>query len=478
MAVASMTVNMPIGDDVSVSGEAAASGGGEARNYIGPQSRNSTELEPDHSMVDDKSDSFKGESVTEAGNTAVIIDNVSYCVACRCTENRDSALSKQIESIVSLNEHSRWQSGRSVVRDIQEECEGKLKSEEWGEDKIEAERLRQRRDLCTEEKFNTNSTRNLLQSLCRLKEYTVALRVMGVIAGPVQAQPQVSPTQWAQITDESDTESEGVKVSDLDKVREAFDALQEEYKQADYMCKYQESCLKYKEESIVKLKEQVSRLSLSQVDGTSDEPGATGPVQGSVRGAGTSTGDGWSPSRVRAMNSNTIMERTVLASLEPGVEVSRGHFVKLVSDSVGLECLEALGHAGNNSQWHITTRTAAQAKALAETGRTMIGSRKATLSLLKSPGFKIRIFWLPYYVSSDEVKVWLEAFGMVFKDIRHEKSIIKGITHVSTMTREVWVSEARDDICDVLPDVTYAWFGQYRHRVQLAVQGRAAKCHK
>ena len=78
------------------------------------------------------------------------------------------------------------------------------------------------------------------------------------------------------------------------------------------------------------------------------------PVQGSARGAGTSTGAGLDPNRVRTMN--TIMERTVLASLEPGVEVTRGHFVKLVNDSVGLECLEVLGHAGNNSQWHISIR--------------------------------------------------------------------------------------------------------------------------
>ena len=139
------------------------------------------------------------------------------------------------------------------------------------------------------------------------------------------------------------------------------------------------------------------------------------------------------------MNANTIMERTVLASLEPSEEITRGHFLSLLRDSVGLECLEALGHAANNSQWHITTKTAAQAKALAELGCTVIGKRNATLSLLKSPGFKIRIFWLPYYVSSDEVKAWLEGFGLV-EDIKHERSAIRRMTHVATMTKEVWVT--------------------------------------
>ena len=79
--------------------------------------------------------------------------------------------------------------------------------------------------------------------------------------------------------------------------------------------------MKFKDESIEKLKEQVSRLSLSQVDGTSDEPGATDPVQGSARGAGTSTGAELDPSRVRTMNANTIMERTVLAGVPGGAGV-------------------------------------------------------------------------------------------------------------------------------------------------------------
>ena len=103
--------------------------------------------------------------------------------------------------------------------------------------------------------------------------------------------------------------------------------------------------MKENKETINKLEEEVSRYRLSQLDGT------------------------------EAMNTNTIMEST---GLEPGKEIARGHFLSLLRDSVGLECLEALGHAGNNSQGHITTKTAAQAKVLAEIGRTVIGSRNAT----------------------------------------------------------------------------------------------------
>ena len=113
--------------------------------------------------------------------------------------------------------------------------------------------------------------------------------------------------------------------------------------------------MKENKETINKLEEEVSRYRLSQLDGT------------------------------EAMNANTIMERTVLASLEPGKEIARGHFLSLLRDSVGMECLEALGHAGNNSQGHITTKTAAQAKALAEIGRTVIGSRNATCLFFKIP---------------------------------------------------------------------------------------------
>ena len=46
---------------------------------------------------------------------------------------------------------------------------------------------------------------------------------------------------------------------------------------------------------IEELEEEVKKHKLSQLDGTRDEPGATGPVQGSARGAGTSKGAGSKP---------------------------------------------------------------------------------------------------------------------------------------------------------------------------------------
>ena len=54
----------------------------------------------------------------------------------------------------------------------------------------------------------------------------------------------------------------------------------------------------------------------------------------------------------------------------------------------------------------------------------------------------------------------------------------KGMEHVHTMTREVWVSRAPEAIRETLPDVTWATLGGVRHKVQLIMQGRGVRCHK
>ena len=47
----------------------------------------------------------------------------------------------------------------------------------------------------------------------------------------------------------------------------------------------------------------------------------------------------------------------------------------------------------------------------------------------------------------------MSSFGCEVREIKHEKSVIEGMRHVSTMTREVWVSKAANDIFYGLPDI-------------------------
>ena len=77
-------------------------------------------------------------------------------------------------------------------------------------------------------------------------------------------------------------------------------------------------------------------------------------------------------------------------------DVTRGHFHSVMSQSVGHENVEALGIARNNKIWQVTVRTAQSAKQLVDLGQIFVGNQRAELSNLKAPGFKVRIFWLPY----------------------------------------------------------------------------------
>ena len=67
---------------------------------------------------------------------------------------------------------------------------------------------------------------------------------------------------------------------------------------------------------------------------------------------------------------------------------------------------------------------------------------------------------------------------MTVSDDKGEKAQEKGMEHVHTMTREVWVSRAPEDNRETLPDVTWATLGGVRHKVQLIMQGRGVICHK
>ena len=137
--------------------------------------------------------------------------------------------------------------------------------------------------------------------------------------------------------------------------------------------------------------------------------------------------------------------------------------------------MEALGIAGNNRLWQVTVKSAALAKQLVDMQLIFVGRQRAELSYLKAPGFKVRIFWLPFYVSSDEVKQWLEGSECKMK---HERSAVEGLKHVATMNREVWITKAPGNINEKLPDTAWVQIGSFRHRVQVVVQGRPARCHK
>ena len=225
------------------------------------------------------------------------------------------------------------------------------------------------------------------------------------------------------------------------------------------------------EKIINDLVQRAGDVTLDERRGEVPGQGPPSVVQAPVQGA-------WSVSRTSAMKANNIMERTVVAKVPVGDGISRGNFLPALGDVIGLKNLVALGIAGSNREWHITTSDVTHAHSLVDCGSIQVGRESASLSFLRAPAFKIRIFWLPYYVDNQLVIDWLESFGMTVREARHEKSVIKGIEHVSTMVREFYVTKYGVDVKEELPDVGYVKLGEFRHRIMVAVQGRAVKCHR
>ena len=92
---------------------------------------------------------------------------------------------------------------------------------------------------------------------------------------------------------------------------------------------------------------------------------------------------------------------------------------------------------------------------------------------------KVRIFWLPMYVTSAALGHWLMAnysrYGLEIENITMEKSGIPELGHAFTMTRHV-MCKGPEGIKSLLPEIVWASIGTGRHRIMFGVQGKAVKC--
>ena len=101
-----------------------------------------------------------------------------------------------------------------------------------------------------------------------------------------------------------------------------------------------------------------------------------------------------------------------------------------------------------------TTNDVTNAGCLFDCGGIQVGKETDSLSFLRASAFKVRIFWLPYYVDNELVIDWPESFRMKVREARHEKSVIKGMEHVSIKVREFYVIKYGLNVKEELPDVS------------------------
>ena len=242
------------------------------------------------------------------------------------------------------------------------------------------------------------------------------------------------------------------KVEDNEKM-EAFRDMMDSRK-ADTLVEREKRIVELEKKLEDTCKVRNSLFDVPQVDGTSEAPG--------------SDFKGWG-----ALKGNQIMRRTVVVKLESGEGVARATFLDQLDSKLGLGNLKALGTAGNNKEWHITLKSIEHAESLVSSGPTIQG-KSAKLEILSPSTFRVRLFWLPFHVDNEDVKVWFATMGIKVKEIRMEKSALSRIKHVATLTREIICSGVHaEGARDRLPDV-----GTRRFRVLVTVQGRPAKCHK
>ena len=127
----------------------------------------------------------------------------------------------------------------------------------------------------------------------------------------------------------------------------------------------------------------------------------------------------------------------------------------------------AIGTVGNNRTWHITFNKARKAEAFVNAGQVVIDGKVGKVSILRPPAFKVRIFWLPMYVSNAALGHWLMAnygkYGLEIENINMEKSGIPELGHAFTMTRHVMCKEP-EGIKSLLPEIVWASIGTGRQK--------------
>ena len=171
------------------------------------------------------------------------------------------------------------------------------------------------------------------------------------------------------------------------------------------------------------------------------------------------------------------MAKTVVVSFD--MPVNRGQFVPVLQARDCIRKVVAIGTVGNNKTWHITFTKARKAEAFVRAGQVVIEGRVGKVSILRPPAFKVRIFWLPMYVTNAALGHWLMAnygkYGLEIENINMEKSGIPELGHAFTIKRHV-MSKGPEGIKSLLPAIVWASIGTGRHRIMFGVQGKAVKC--
>jgi len=175
-------------------------------------------------------------------------------------------------------------------------------------------------------------------------------------------------------------------------------------------------------------------------------------------------GDVWSGRR----------RRTVRVTLDPtGKPYGRGDFVRRVETTVGLKSLEAVGPTQDASVWELTFTSIDAADYFVQAGDFSIRDMMATVQGADNQSYRLRLHWIPYYVSNDVFVEALEAKGVKVVSAEFDCATVKGLEHVRTGIRTFTVTTSRPaEVPHLIPFVN----GHEEREALVTMSGRLPLC--
>jgi len=175
--------------------------------------------------------------------------------------------------------------------------------------------------------------------------------------------------------------------------------------------------------------------------GTSSAPQRVSVQQESGSHGGPAAGTSPTPQRVSVQQ---VKRRTIKISLPRNYSYTRMDLAEALRQvHFPLSQVEALGTRQQNHQWFLTVKKEEEAADLLSEGVLLVNGKTGFISTLDDTTHRVRIHWAPYHLSQPVLTAALEAalpLGASIVQTGFEKSMVKGMEHVSTLVRFAVIS--------------------------------------
>jgi len=216
-----------------------------------------------------------------------------------------------------------------------------------------------------------------------------------------------------------------------------------------------------------------SMITGSRAAGSTHSVTSKGSSQTGVAGQGGSAAV--APQRITVQQ---VKKRTVKITLPRSSSYTRLDLAESLRQvHFPLSSVEALGTRQQNHQWFLTVSTEEEAADLLSLGMMSVAGKSGFISTLDDTAHRVRIHWAPYHLSQPVLTAALKAAlpdGANVVQSGYEKSMVKGLEHVSTLVRYAVVSY--EGSAAHLPHLLKVSQAGESFELLLTIQGRKPIC--